>query len=31
MWLAAGTFIILLWPVGTWLLDRLRGKPAAGA
>jgi putative tricarboxylic transport membrane protein len=30
MWLAAGTFIILLWPVGTWLLDRLRGKPAAG-
>jgi len=31
MWLAAGTFIILLWPVGTWLVQRLRGKPAAGA
>ena len=31
MWLAAGTIIILLWPVGTWLLDRLRGKPTAGA
>ncbi len=31
MWLAAGTFIILLWPVGTWLIQRLRGKPAAGA
>jgi putative tricarboxylic transport membrane protein len=31
MWLAAGTFIILLWPVGAWLVQRLRGKPAAGA
>jgi putative tricarboxylic transport membrane protein len=31
MWLAAGTFIILLWPVGTWLIQRLRGQPAAGA
>jgi putative tricarboxylic transport membrane protein len=31
MWLAAGTFIILLWPVGTWLVQRLRGKPAVGA
>ncbi len=30
MWLAAGTFIILLWPVGAWLVQRLRGKPAAG-
>jgi len=31
MWLAAGTFIILLWPVGAWLVQRLRGKPAVGA
>jgi len=31
MWLAAATFIILLWPVGAWLVQRLRGKPAAGA
>ena len=28
MWLAAGTFVILLWPVGTWLIQRLRGRPA---
>ncbi len=26
MWLAAGTLIILLWPVATWLLQKLRGK-----
>ena len=31
MWLAAATFIILLWPVGAWLVQRLRGKPAVGA
>ncbi len=31
MWLAAGTFIILLWPVGAWLVQRLRGRPAVGA
>jgi putative tricarboxylic transport membrane protein len=31
MWLAAGTFIILLWPVGTWMVSRLRGTSGAGA
>ncbi len=31
MWLAAGTFIILLWPVGAWLVQRLRGGHAVGA
>ncbi len=31
MWLAAGTFIILLWPVGTWMVSRLRGTSGARA
>ncbi|MFZ2737522.1 MAG: tripartite tricarboxylate transporter permease [Burkholderiaceae bacterium] len=28
MWLALGTFVILLWPVATWLLQKMRGKPS---
>ena len=24
MWLAASTFVILLWPVGTWLFQKMR-------
>ncbi len=31
IWLAAGTFIILLWPVGTWMVSRLRGTSGARA
>lgn len=25
MWLAIGTLVILLWPVGSWLMGKLRG------
>ena len=28
MWLALGTFVILLWPVGTWAWGRLRPRAA---
>ena len=28
MWLAIGTFVILLWPVFTWAVNKLRGQPA---
>ena len=28
MWLAIGTFVILLWPVGTWAVRRLGARPA---
>ncbi len=28
MWLALGTFVILLWPVASWLLQKMRGKPS---
>jgi len=29
MWLAIGTFVILLWPVFTWAVSRLRGQQPA--
>ncbi len=29
MWLAMGTFVILLWPVLTWAIGRLRGQQPA--
>jgi TctA family transporter len=28
MWLAIGTFVILLWPVFTWAVNKLRAQPA---
>ena len=28
MWLALGTFVILLWPVLTWAVAKMRGRPA---
>ncbi len=28
MWLALGTFVILLWPVFTWAVAKMRGRPA---
>jgi predicted PurR-regulated permease PerM len=26
MWLAAATFLILLWPVGDWLVRKMRPR-----